>query len=188
MLRRGLKVHEALKPNTTATVWSDYGAQFETDRLYTQTCARRERHNNCPSVIGFAPYRETIERPARGTRQASTETVRKQRVFVVFGMFKAGYKPDARSYNVQREDIEYFLKHGETLHGEWWYEGKRIPRVDGHREPLPEGLSEREQEAPWAPQLTHTLDVLDGCAAQFAGKNNYHQVTPFRCGFDLIAT
>ena len=25
------------------------------------------------------------------------------------------------------------------------------------------------------PQLTHTLDVLDGCAAQFAGKNNYHQ-------------
>ena len=43
-------------------------------------------------------------------------------------MFKAGYKPDARSYNVQREDIEHFLKHGETLHGEWWYKGKRIPR------------------------------------------------------------
>ena len=42
--------------------------------------------------------------------------IRKQRVFVVFGMFKAGYKPDARSYNVQRADIEHFLKFGETLH------------------------------------------------------------------------
>ena len=41
---RGLKVHEALKPSTTATFWSDYGAQMESDRLYTQTCARRERH------------------------------------------------------------------------------------------------------------------------------------------------
>jgi hypothetical protein len=188
MLRRGLKVHEALKPNTTATVWSDYGAQFETDRLWTQTCARRERHNNCPSVVGFAPYTETVERQARGRRPASTAQVRKQRVFVVFGMFKAGYKPDARSYNVQREDIEYFLKYGKTLHGEWWYEGKRIPRKGGHREPLPEGLSERNLEAAWAPQLTHTLDVLDGCAAQFAGKNNYHQVPPFRCDCDLIAT
>jgi hypothetical protein len=36
-------------------------------------------------------------------------------------------------------------------------------------------MEERECDAPWAPQLTHTLDVLDGCAAQFAGKNNYHQ-------------
>lgn len=27
MLKRGLKVHEALKPRTTSTVWSDYGAQ-----------------------------------------------------------------------------------------------------------------------------------------------------------------
>ena len=89
--------------------------------------------------------------------------------------FKSGYKPDARSYNVQREDIEYFLKHGKTLHGEWWYEGRRIPREGGHREPLSEGLEERALEAPWAPQLTHSLDVLDGCAAQFAGKNNYHQ-------------
>ena len=73
----------------------------------------------------------------------------------VFGMFKAGYKPDARSYNVQREDIDHFLKHGETLHGEWWYEGKRIPRKGGHLEPLPAGMEEREREAPWAPELTH---------------------------------
>ena len=36
-------------------------------------------------------------------------------------------------------------------------------------------LEERDPEAPWAPDLLHTLDVLDGCAAQFAGKNNYHQ-------------
>ena len=95
-------------------------------------------------------------------------------------MFKAGYKPDARSYNVQREDIEHFLKHGETLHGEWWFEGKRIPRKGGHREPLPDGMEERNPEAPWAPQLTHCLDVLDGCAAQFAGKNNYHQDAVWR--------
>ena len=94
------QVHEALKPDTTATVWSDYGSQFETNRLYTQTCARRERHNNCPSVVGFAPYKETIKTAARGKRTAKEITVRKQRVFVVYSMFKAGYKPDARSYNV----------------------------------------------------------------------------------------
>ena len=169
------QVHEALKPSTTYTCWSDYGAQTETNRLYTQTCARRERHNNCPSVVGFSPYTETVETPARGKRPASSVEIRKQRVIVVFGMFKAGYKPDARSYNVQREDIDHFLKHGETLHGEWWYEGKRIPRKGGHRETLPAGMEEREREAPWAPELKHALDVLDGCAAQFAGKTNYHQ-------------
>ena len=87
MLRRGLKVHEALKPDTTATVWSDYGAQMETDRLYTQTCARRERHNNCPAVVGFAPYVETVKTTARGKRPASEVQIRKQRVFVVFGMY-----------------------------------------------------------------------------------------------------
>ena len=86
MLRRGLKVHEVLKPETTGTVWSDYGAQMETNRLYTQTCARRERHNNCPSVIGFSPYIETVKTAARGQRPASEVQIRKQRVFAVFGM------------------------------------------------------------------------------------------------------
>jgi hypothetical protein len=38
-----------------------------------------------------------------------------------------------------------------------------------------DGISEGSVQDPWAPQLTHTLDVLDGCAGQFAGKNNYHQ-------------
>ena len=41
-------------------------------------------------------------------------------------------------------------------------------------------MEERELEAPWMPQLTHALDVLDGCAAQFAGKNNYHQDAVWR--------
>ena len=36
-------------------------------------------------------------------------------------------------------------------------------------------MEEREREEPWAPLLTHALDILDGCAGQFAGKNNYHQ-------------
>ena len=122
-----------------------------------------------------------MKTPARGKRLASEVQIRKQLVYVVYGMFKAGYKPDARSYNVQREDIEHFLKHGETLHGEWFFNRTRIPRKGGHLDaqgrlvPLPEGMAERALESPWAPQLTHTLDVLDGCAAQFAGKNNYHQ-------------
>lgn len=87
VLRRGLKMHEALKTDATATVWSDYGAQMETDRLYTQTCARRERHNNCPSVVGFAPYVQTVKTKARGKRPASEVQIRKQRVFVIFGMY-----------------------------------------------------------------------------------------------------
>eukprot|EP00966_Prymnesium_polylepis_P320240 7376617-Prymnesium_polylepis.1 len=89
MLRRGLKVHEALKPVTTATVWSDYGAQKETNRLYTQTCARRERHNICPSVVGFSPYMETVKQPAQGSEPEREVAIRKQRVCVVFGMFKS---------------------------------------------------------------------------------------------------
>ena len=175
MLRRGLKVREALKPSTTATFWSDYGAQMESDRLYTQTCARRERHNNCPMVIGFNPYVQVVKTAARGKRPASEVSIRKQHVVVVYGMFKAGYKPDARSYNVQREDAEHFLKTGRTKHGEWWLHGKRVPREGGHREPLPDGMAEWDAITPMAPHLTHSLDVLDGCAAQFAGKNNYHQ-------------
>lgn len=47
-------------------------------------------------------------------------------------------------------------------------------------------MEERDLEAPWAPQLTHTLDVLDGCAAQFAGKNNYHQDAVWRAKTGVV--
>ena len=42
-------------------------------------------------------------------------------------MFKSGYKLDARTYNVQREDITSILKHGRSIHGEWFCNGVRLP-------------------------------------------------------------
>ena len=32
---------------------------------------------------------------------------------------------------MQREDMEHYLKYGTTLYGEWFLDGKRLPRKDG---------------------------------------------------------
>lgn len=105
------------------------------------------------------------------------QTVRKQQVDLFLGVFKSGYKADACSYNVIQEDIDSFLKRGTVQHGEWFLEGKRLPLASGeHRQPLPPVLSERDVLPPDFPEYNHREDINDGCACQFAGKTNYHQV------------
>jgi hypothetical protein len=47
---------------------------------------------------------------------------------VVYGLFDASIKPSALQYNMQRLDAEMYLKHGFTVHGEWFVNRKRIPR------------------------------------------------------------
>lgn len=56
----------------------------------------------------------------------------------------------------------------------------RVPRIGGHIEALPEGFTERPKQPPDFPEYTNRTDATDGCAAQFDGKNNYHQVAEWK--------
>lgn len=105
MIRHAIKLHEASKDGVTATEWSDYAAQPEIRRAHTATCANAEKINELVTVVGYKPYDVTVEVPARGRRPASTKTVRKQHVDVFFAFHDAGYRPDARSYNVVQESL-----------------------------------------------------------------------------------
>ena len=112
----------------------------------------------------------------RGKRPASTKTVRKQKVTVFFGFHPAGTKPSARTFNVLREDVSLLLKTGKSKHGEWFHLGKRLPGRDGQPPLLEgEGLDEASEPQPIFPALQFEVDITDGCAAQFDGKDNYHQ-------------
>lgn len=176
LMQRGIKVHETLKDNVTATIRSDYAAQIKTIRLHSATCAHPESHNLCITVVGHSPYDEMVEVKKRGKcPSASTKTVRKQKVSAFFGFHPAGIKPSARSFNVLREDVSLLLQKGKAKHGEWFHKGKRLPGHDLMPE-LPSGLVEATHCDPIFPALEIEDDLTDGCAGQFDGKDNYHQV------------
>jgi hypothetical protein len=85
---------------------------------------------------------------------------------------------------MQRADQNHFLKHGTTIYGEWFLDGKRIPRKDAaaHTAPLPSGRvflnSDLDSEDVWRladqdgvlppdfPGLDHDLAITDGCGYQ----------------------
>mmetsp|Transcript_70516 Transcript_70516/g.159520 ORF Transcript_70516/g.159520 Transcript_70516/m.159520 type:complete len:215 (-) Transcript_70516:435-1079(-) len=46
-------------------------------------------------------------------------------------MFGSNIKPTAEHYSMQREDMDNYLKYGTTLYGEWFLDGKRLPRKGG---------------------------------------------------------
>eukprot|EP00966_Prymnesium_polylepis_P318169 7349300-Prymnesium_polylepis.1 len=96
-----------------------------------------------------------------------------QEVDVIFAFHRAGYKPNARSYNVVVEDACHFLKYGTVLHGEWFIDGQRVPGGD-HRKQLPPGLSERPLMDPKFPEFERMQGVSDGCPNQFDYGTNYH--------------
>ena len=174
-IRHSIKLHEARKDQVTATELADYAAVLETPRGKTGTCAVPERHNELVMAVGYKPYVQTVEIPKRGKRPASSKEVRKQHVDVLFAFHPSGYKPDARSYNTAAEDFDCFLKYGRVRHGEFFLECQRLPGGD-HSRPLPEGFSERPVQPPDFPGYERKLSVKDGCAMQFDGKDNYHQV------------
>ena len=174
-IRHSIKLHESRKDNVTATELADYAAVLETPREKTGTCAVPERHNELVLAVGYKPYMQTVEIPKRGKRPASSRQVRKQCVDVVFAFHPSGYKPDARSFNTAAEDFDCFLKYGRVRHGEFFLECQRLPGGD-HSRPLPEGFSERPEQPPDFPEYERKLSVKDGCAMQFDGKDNYHQV------------
>lgn len=185
MLQRGIKVHETLKDGVTATLRSDYAAQIKTIRAHNATCAHPESHNLCITVVGHSPYEEVVQVKRRGKRLGGTKTVRKQKVAVFFGFHPSTIKPSARSFNVLREDVSLLLKTGKSKHGEWIHKGKRLPGRDG-MPPLSAGLTDAEEPHPIFPELEREDDLTDGCAAQFDGKDNYHQVAEWQAKVGTI--
>ena len=66
-----------------------------------------------------------------------------------------------------------------TSWGEWFCDGVRLPGGK-YRGDLPEGLCDVESFEPSCPNLQHEVDVTDGGACQFAGRNNYHQTAEWK--------
>lgn len=188
--------HEATEVHAAAsgiaTVQSDYAAQIQTKRSHTATCARPERHNCLVTVVGYKAYRQEPLRGAQkrkvrthGTSQSAMLDEYRQHVDVFFAFHDAAYKPSARSFNIAREDIDHFLKHGTFLHGEWFVEGQRCPGGD-HSKPLPEGLSEREPMPPDFPEYSVAVEPTDGAPTQFANATNHHQTAVWRTKTGII--
>ena len=141
-----LRAVEKDEDKTTLITRTDYAAAFETKRMHTDTCAAPERHNMCVTVAGFRQKNST-RRKRKGRKgkrpktDGDTETVPTQTTDVWYGLWgggeDGGRKPCAVHFNMQREDyISYYTK-GYTMHGEWFLNGKRLPRrPNGLDEPL----------------------------------------------------
>jgi hypothetical protein len=180
LMRHAVRLFEERKDQVTATHHSDYASQVPIVRASTATCASKESINNCVSVIGFKP--RNVEVPLRRQAHAaaegepSTRTARRQTVLIAFGMFANTYKPDARSFNVQAADLDSILKTGESIHGEWFYMGKRLPGGKLRAE-LPAAITDYEGPQPFFPEMKRVMEVTDGAPSKFNNRTHYHQVT-----------
>ena len=190
LLQRGIACHEANKDDVTATRRADYAAQIKTLRFSSATCAHPETHNMLVAVMGFSPYNETVSVKKHGRRPASTKVVRKQRVAVFYVFHPSSYKPDARSYNAACENIDRFMKTGRFSFGEWFHKGKRlscsrITPPNGADTSLPSGIASAPAAPPMFPSYKRVTDITDTCAAQFDGKDNYHQAAEWPTKLDI---
>ena len=93
----------------------------------------------------------------------------------------SSYKPDARSYNVACENIDHFMKNGRFLSGAWFHMGERLPcdrtaPPNGSGTLLPSSIKEAELARPVFPNYIRVTDITNTCAAQFDGRDNYHQI------------
>ena len=135
--------------------------------------------------LADAPWSQRGARK-RKSRSAKPNTDKyRQHVDVFYAFHDSTYKPSARSFNVAREDIDHFLKHGSFLWGEWFTGGQRCPGGD-RSEPLPEGLSERPSTPPDFPEYEMALEPTDGAPTQFANATNHHQMASWRTKTGII--
>ena len=173
---------------------SDYAAQIETPRVFGATCASKEKHNCCITVAGYKPRRELRFTEKRGRRKAASEEVVVQECDTWFGFFDANHKANAQHYNMQRDDINSYLKYGYTVHGEWFLDGERLPRkgdaehlnvlpAPGSKLPrsgdvengIPVTLTEARRRDPDHPDLKADLAITDGCGGQVSGRQACRQ-------------
>jgi hypothetical protein len=168
-----------------ATEHSDFASQLPIAREFLGTCGRREGLNNCVSVVGYAPFEETVTRRKWGRRSETTTAVRKQRVDCFFGFSAPGYKPDARYYTLQIIDMDSFLRAGKVVHGEWFLNKQRVAGGD-HRHPLPEGFTERPESLPDFAEMTELLSILDGCRCQFMCGTEHHQIATWAASKGVV--
>lgn len=132
---------------------------------------------SCPEQINHVSQRH-LDKHVQDNRQTVDY---KQNVDGLFAFHKAGFKPNARSYNIVMEDVCHFLKYGTVIHGEWFIDGLRVPLAKGnHRQGLPPGLGERPRMAPDFPQMDRMEGRHDGCPNQFDYGTNYHQIAEWR--------
>ena len=190
LLQRGIACHEANKDAVTATRRADYAAQIKTLRFSSATCAHPETHNMLVAVMGYLPTNHTVTVKKHGKRPASTKIVRKQQVDVYYVFHPSSYKPDARSYNVACENIDHFMKNGRFLSGEWFNMGERLPcdrtaPPNGSGTLLPSSIKESEPAPPVFPNYRRVTDITDTCAAQFDGRDNYHQIAEWPSKLDI---
>ena len=196
-----MQTPEQMAKPTVALSVSDYAAQHETLREFTGTCCNKEKHNDCVTCIGYKPFKHTINRKSWGKRKEDTTIeLIKQRCDVFYGLFSSNHKASAHHYNMQRQDVEHFLKFGTTLHGEWFMDGERLPSKDevAHKEPLPTGnqpnqAGNEDGGQPWTlrdaavkdpdfPEMEQHIESTDGCSSQFQGEANIGEVARARVG------
>jgi hypothetical protein len=84
------------------------------------------------SVSGYKLRFEQRVVPKRGKRPEKAVNVMVQETDAWFCLFGGsdgdGHKASAQHYNIIREDKISFYTKGNTVHGEWFLDGERLPR------------------------------------------------------------
>ena len=167
---------------------ADYASQPSLPREFTPTCQNKQKMNNCVMLLTFNPHKTAMHIQKRGKREARMVNGTRNECIVVYGLFDPSIKPSAQQYNMQRLDAEMYLKHGFTIHGEWFVDRRRVPRhrlraptSDDETDGEPAGATERKEATLSKRVLIYFSDldehyggIVDGCTSGKAGGHYYH--------------
>lgn len=146
------------------------------------TCAQREKHNECVCVVGHSPRTEVIEPKKKKRGKKKERSVRLQTTGVFYGFSPTGRKPDSAYSTTMQRDIDSIIKDGFSIYGEWFYNGKRIPRKNGgtwgHQRPCPDGFVDMDGPLDCALRLRDLNEeffITDGCGSQYDCGHTHYQ-------------
>ena len=147
--------------------------QIEQKRPAAVHCSIPQRTNNGVVVVGAGHYMDSMT-----TKRGERLDVVKQHVYSFQALFPSSHKPDAHIFYLQLEDIKLILTTGVSKYGEWFFEGKRLPRQGGHPEELPVGseIEDTVASALLEHPMHHMIAYTDGCQAQFGGRKSFGRV------------
>lgn len=148
-------------------------SQIEQKRASAVHSSIPQRTNNGVVVVGAGRYVESM------SFKKDVRDVVKQNVYSFQALFSSNYKPDAHVFYLELEDIKLILTQGVSRYGEWYIDGKRIPRIGGHTANLPEdsGIVDMEHPMPLLKErLDHIVAYTDGCQSQFGGRKSFGRV------------